>query len=164
MCLGIASTRRSKISDLKRKEDGWENRIILTPNLEDLNRKSKARAEIDSSMLQSSFDRKYSDRGKPASSRPRTAPGGGKSRANRSPHVPSHSNSYDSKPRSHRVDFAGVSENDLIANGLYYLDDAQMEVYDNFTSLLACHDQFDMVSWSRMELIFVLWHDIFTYQ
>lgn len=48
--------------------------------------------------------------------------------------------------RSHRVDFEGVSDNDLIANGLYYLDDEQMEVYDRFTSLLASHDPFDMVS------------------
>jgi hypothetical protein len=127
---------------LARKEHGWENRITLTSNLEELNKKSKAKAALEESMLSTRKEQLGS-----SSSRPKTAPSNSRQRGGGDMgHASSSSRSAHKKSsRSHRVDFEGVSDNDLIANGLYYLDDEQMEVYDRFTSLLACHDPFDMV-------------------
>lgn len=94
-----------------------------------------------------------------SSSRPKTAPSN--SHSNRMNHGQTSVKFTHKKPsRNHRVDFEGVSENDLIANGLYFLDDEQMEVYDKFTSLLACHDPFDMVSWCTLILFLILSIDL----
>lgn len=53
---------------------------------------------------------------------------------------------------NHRIDDSDMSENDLIANGLYYLDPEQMKVYNDFTSLLSSFDNFDMVSRNKLFL------------
>lgn len=49
------------------------------------------------------------------------------------------------KKPSRRADFDGISENDLIANGLYALTPQQLSLFNNFTDMISNFDNSDMV-------------------
>lgn len=64
-------------------------------------------------------------------------------------HINTHSNRHSSQilqsSQRHRIDDPEMTENDLIANGAYYLSPEQLKTYEDFTELLASFDTYDMV-------------------
>jgi hypothetical protein len=87
------------------------------------------------------------------SSHPRASSRSPTSRGRQRQHVPAthththtrHDHDHAKKP-SRRADFDGISENDLIANGLYTLTPQQLGVFHSFTEMISSFDHTDMVS------------------
>ena len=61
-------------------------------------------------------------------------------------HRHSHSHGHPVKKPSRRADFDGISENDLIANGLYTLTTQQLTTFNQFSEMISSFDNTDMVS------------------
>mmetsp|Transcript_12702 Transcript_12702/g.19138 ORF Transcript_12702/g.19138 Transcript_12702/m.19138 type:complete len:245 (+) Transcript_12702:121-855(+) len=139
---GLVSSRR-RDEELRRREKEWESRVVITENMPATQRKQRAKAEAEAFLSQR---RVPADDGtadgismkRPHSARPKSSRS--KTRSQRK---------HSSSPEVHecrRVDIEGISENDLIANGLYYLTEKQLELYDEFVTMLSEFDHTDMIN------------------
>mmetsp|Transcript_17869 Transcript_17869/g.18634 ORF Transcript_17869/g.18634 Transcript_17869/m.18634 type:complete len:231 (-) Transcript_17869:146-838(-) len=131
---GVNGLISSKVKEetLKKREKEWQSRIVITENLDSNKRKEFLRTEAN---LRNSSESKSKKSSEPMET--------SKSQST----IPklSQTSQSQSTQLNHRIDDSDMSENDLIANGLYYLDPEQMKVYNDFTSLLSSFDNFDMV-------------------
>jgi hypothetical protein len=131
----IIGTISSKVKDekLKKREKQWKSRLITTENLEQTKRKEirESRKTNDSLKSQDTSPQVFSS-------------SSNVSMHNSNSNHDRHSQILQS-PQTHRVDDPEMTENDLIANGAYYLSPEQLKTYQDFTELLASFDNYDMV-------------------
>jgi hypothetical protein len=127
--VGLIKTDKSE-EELRAKERQWESRLVTTENLDTMNRtRDKARVNPPKS-TESRKKPHHADRPRSLTSKSNSE---------------SFNKSKVSKHLSHRADIPGISESDLIANGLYQLDDSQFSLFDDFAQMLSNFDHHDMV-------------------
>lgn len=156
--LGIRYSSPAKV--VRRREAGWEGRVDIYEKVDSLSKKkfacydnklqatdhSKFRSNKEEgnknikqsfSCRQQSPDRLQGTKSADSPNQPHTHP----KSSSRTRH--SH---QETKKQSRRADFDGISENDLIANGLYTLTPKQLSSFNAFTDMISSFDNTDMVS------------------
>ena len=134
---GLRSNKPETV--LKKREEGWHSRVDICEKLDSLSRKkfglyddcykSRNFNTTSSGKDRRSHDYHDKERSPDRNDRRSSVPG-------REP----------VKKPSRRADFDGISENDLIANGLYALTPQQRTLFNNFTDMITSFDNTDMVS------------------
>ena len=124
-------------------EDGWEGRVDIHEKLDSVSRKKFGLGE-------SSFERDpfTNDTNFGKFNNHRTGSRSPERRHSSDTHgfpVTNGKSRKKAKKLSRRANFDGISEHDLIANGLYAFTPQQLTIYNKFTAMIAEFDNTDMV-------------------
>lgn len=165
MYSGLRSSKYEDAALLQQKEAGWEGRIDIYEKIDDLSRKKFALHESGRDTSPGQSDRRHPRASSRSPDRqqfrqqtrphsPIAATGAGADAgADASSHTQQHTRRGGHghghgdvvKKPSRRADFDGISENDLIANGLYTLAPQQLKTFNSFTDMISSFDNTDMV-------------------
>ncbi len=137
--VGIISSR-VKEETLKKREAAWESRLVTTANLDHSKRKDFLRSEASLRLSESQL-KKSSESNEPSRSQSSSKIS---QSSKMSPPLPI-AIAPSISVISHRAEME-LSENDLIANGLYSFSSEQEQVFDDFTTMLSSFDHYDMVT------------------
>lgn len=151
MTSGLRTSKFNDLSYLQQKEAGWEGRVDINEKIDNLNRKKFALNESNFEKDGRAF--KSNANTHPSVTNKRSHSPIAATNAGHRQHQHQHQQTNEklggneaAKKPSRRADFDGISENDLIANGLYTLAPQQLNIFNNFTDMISSFDNTDMVS------------------